>query len=261
MGSICYWVDIIDKKALTLVFLPGLTADHRLFDKQIAYFKGKYNLLVWDAPGHAASWPFDLQFSLADKADWLYQIIEKEELTSPILIGQSMGGYVGQAYAQQYPAAAKGMIIIDSAPLQLKYTTRIELWLLKRMEPVYYYYPWKLLLHTGTKGVATSKYGQELMRNMMITYQNDKKRYAALSGHGMKILAEAIEKDLPYHIPCSTLLICGKQDRAGSCIRHNKAWHKTTGIPIEWIDQAGHNSNTDQPEKVNRLIEKFIETL
>jgi pimeloyl-ACP methyl ester carboxylesterase len=44
------------------VFLPGLTADHRLFDKQVAYFEGKNNVLVWDAPGHAASWPFSFTF-------------------------------------------------------------------------------------------------------------------------------------------------------------------------------------------------------
>lgn len=25
-----------------------------------------------------------------------------------------------------------------------------------------------------------------------------------------------------------------------------------------WIKNAGHNSNTDQPDEVNRLIEKFI---
>lgn len=29
----------------TLIFLPGLTADHRLFDKQIEFFEGIYNVL------------------------------------------------------------------------------------------------------------------------------------------------------------------------------------------------------------------------
>jgi pimeloyl-ACP methyl ester carboxylesterase len=57
------------------------------------------------------------------------------------------------------------------------------------------------------------------------------------------------------------LLICGEQDRAGSCIRYNKAWHKKTGIPIAWIRGAGHNSNTDQPETVNRLLEQFTAKL
>ncbi|MGI6508365.1 MAG: alpha/beta fold hydrolase [Saccharofermentanales bacterium] len=34
-----------------LVFLPGLTADHRLFDKHIEYFESRRNGFVWDAPG------------------------------------------------------------------------------------------------------------------------------------------------------------------------------------------------------------------
>ena len=41
-GTIHYWIsEQINIERETLVFLPGLTADHRLFDKQIAYFEGK----------------------------------------------------------------------------------------------------------------------------------------------------------------------------------------------------------------------------
>ena len=43
LGKIHYWVHLISPNAITLVFLPGLTADHRLFEKQIVYFEGKYN--------------------------------------------------------------------------------------------------------------------------------------------------------------------------------------------------------------------------
>ena len=32
------------------MFLPGLTADHRLFEKQIEYFEPGRNVLAWDAP-------------------------------------------------------------------------------------------------------------------------------------------------------------------------------------------------------------------
>ena len=39
-GQIHYWVSgKPETHNLTLVFLPGLTADHRLFKKQIEYFK------------------------------------------------------------------------------------------------------------------------------------------------------------------------------------------------------------------------------
>lgn len=261
LGNIHYWVNIMNKDAVTLVFLPGLTADHRLFDKQIAYFENKYNVLVWDAPAHAASWPFKFEFDLMDKAKWLDEILVQEGVKHPVIVGQSMGGYVGQAYAELYPRKLKGFVSIDSAPLQRKYVTGIEIWLLKRMEPVYYYYPWKSLLKTGTKGVAVSAYGRKLMHEIMMTYDGDKKRYAQISGHGMKMLAEAMEKDLPYEIKCPALLICGEKDMAGSCIRYSKAWHKETKIPIAWIKDAGHNSNTDKPEIVNELIEKLVSQL
>jgi pimeloyl-ACP methyl ester carboxylesterase len=258
LGTIHYWVNIVDAEKPTLVFLPGLTADHRLFEKQIEYFEGRYNVFVWDAPGHAASWPFEFDFDLADKAKWLDEILAMENITSPVIAGQSMGGYVGQMYSQLYPEKLKGFISIDSAPLQRKYVTSMEIWLLKRMEPVYYYYPWKSLLKTGTNSVAVSTYGRKLMYEIMMTYDGDKKRYAKISGHGMKILAEAMEKDLSYEIKCPALLICGEKDMAGSCIRYNKAWNKETNIPIAWIKNAGHNSNTDKPEEVNVLIEKLV---
>lgn len=98
LGKIHYWVHLISPNAITLVFLPGLTADHRLFDKQIVYFEGKYNILFY------------------------------------------------------------------------------------------------------------------------------------------RLLAEAVEKDMPYEIKCSALLICGEQDKAGSCVRYNKVWHK----------KYGHTAGMDQ---------------
>ena len=261
-GTIHYWVNhTAEHHKPQLVFLPGLTADHRLFEMQTAYFEGKYPLLVWDPPGHAASWPFAFTFQLSDKAEWLDEILKQEGFEDPLIIGQSMGGYVGQVYAELYQQKLKGFISIDSAPLQREYVTAAEIWLLKRMEPVYRYYPWKQLLKTGTSGVSETEYGRRLMHEMMMVYDGDQERYVKLSGHGYSMLAEAMEADLPYEIRCPAYLICGRKDHAGSCIRYNKAWHRKTGIPIRWIEHAGHNSNTDAPEEVNAVIEQLAATL
>ncbi len=243
-GNIHYWTNEMADSSMTLVFLPGLTADHRLFEKQIEYFEDKYRVFVWDAPAHAASWPFDFSFDLRDKALWLDEIFQFEGIGSPIIIGQSMGGYVGQMYSQLFPDKLKGFVSIDSAPLQRCYVTAAEIWLLKRMEPVY--------------RVAESEYGKKLMRSIMMTYDGDQERYSKIAGQGYRLLAEAMEADLSYEIRCPALLICGEKDRAGSCVRYNRAWHKKTGIPIEWIKGAGHNSNTDEPDLINKLIEEFV---
>lgn len=257
-GEIRYWVNkSAESNSPQLVFLPGLTADHRLFEKQIAYFKGKNPVLVWDAPGHAFSWPFEFDFNLMNKAKWLDEILICEGFSNPIIIGQSFGGYVGQSYAELFPTKLKGFVSINSAPLQREYVSSIEIWLLKRMEVIYKCFPWRSLLNLGI-AVSTTEYGRLLMRSMMMVYNSNKDRYIKISGHGMKMLAGAFEANLSYKIQCPALLICGKKDCAGSSIRYNKIWHKKTGIPIEWIEDAGHNSNTDAPEKVNELIERFI---
>ncbi len=260
-GEIVYWMNDLNPERQTLVLLPGLTADHRLFNRQVAYFKDLYNLFVWDAPGHAASRPFDLEFNLADKATWLHEILDKHNIKNPVLVGQSMGGYVSQAFLQMYPSDAAGFVSIDSAPLQRQYVTKAEIAMLKRMEPVYKAYPWKALIVSGSKGCSTTNYGRILMDGMMHTYDDDPSYYAKLAGHGYKILADAMEADLPYEISCPAILICGKKDHAGSTKRYNKAWAKKSGLPIEWIPDAGHNSNTDKPEMVNVIIEEFVAAL
>ena len=87
-GNIVYWVSrVAEPEKPWLVFLPGLTGDRRLFEKQIESFEGKANLLVWDAPSHGESRPFDLIWMLDDLARWLKQVLDTEGVTEPILIG------------------------------------------------------------------------------------------------------------------------------------------------------------------------------
>ena len=84
-----------------------------------------------------SSRPFTYNYSLSDMAQWLDKILTKEEIYNPIIIGQSMGGYLAQMYMELYPDKIKGFISIDSAPLQKSYMTAVEIWLLERAEPLY----------------------------------------------------------------------------------------------------------------------------
>ena len=77
-GTIAYWVSrAAGSRQPWLVFLPGLSADHHLFDKQLEHFTGAYNCLVWDAPAHGLSRPFVLTFSMQDLAQSLHDIFER----------------------------------------------------------------------------------------------------------------------------------------------------------------------------------------
>ena len=255
-GRIVYWRNQPRPDRPHLVFLPGLTADHRLFDKQIAFFEDSYNVLVWDAPGHGLSRPFDLDFSLMDKAAWLHDILLLEQMERPVLVGQSMGGYVGQCYMEKYPGSLSGFISIDSAPLQRRYVSAAEIWLMKWVGPVYRAYPWKRLKKDGARGCAETEYGRTLMYAFMDDYT--KKEYCDLAAAGYRMLARAYEADLPYLLDCPALLLCGEEDKAGSTKRYNKKWAEQARLTLAWISGAGHNSNTDRPELVNDLIREFL---
>ncbi len=259
-GKIAYWISrVSDPNAPWLVFLPGLTADHRLFDKQIEYFEGKANMLVWDAPNHGASRPFELSWSLDDKARWLKEILDREDVDHPILVGQSMGGYVSQVFMDLFPGVAAGFVSIDSCPLQRRYYAAWELAALKYTKLMYLSIPWKALVKIGSNGISASTYGRWLMRQMMLSY--GKREYCELAAHGYDVLADAVEADRPYRIECPWLLVCGTRDAAGSAKRYDRAWEKHTGNKINWIEGAGHNSNCDAPHEVNALIENFVRAL
>lgn len=256
-GEIHYWVNHVQNEKAWLVFLPGLTADHHLFDKQIEALGSKYNCFTWDAPAHGLSRPFELKFSMQDMAAYLNHILEKEGIERLILIGQSLGGYISQVYMEMYPDSVSGFISIDSCPLKRKYYTGWELALLKHTKWMYLSIPWKLLIKWGSNGTAVTEYGRQLMKQTMESYQ--KKEYCELADHGYRILAEAVELNKDYTIKCPVLLLCGERDAAGSAKSYNRRWTKQEGYPLIWLADAGHNSNTDVSDRVNQLIEEFVE--
>lgn len=259
LGDIHYWTGGPGAGCPWLVFLPGLTADHRLFDRQVEAFESQHNCLVWDAPAHGLSRPFALKFSMGDMADYLHAILEREGVERPVLVGQSMGGYLSQAYMERYPGRASGFVSIDSSSLKRKYYTAIELCLLKHTEWMYRAFPWRLLVRVGTGGAATSEYGRALMKYFMESYE--KREYCALADHGYRLVAQAVEAGRTYELRCPTLLICGERDGAGSAKRYNREWTRQDGLPLVWVPGAGHNANTDAPELVNGEIEKFVSSL
>lgn len=256
-GSVVYWTSRVeDPQADWLVFLPGLTADHTLFYPQLDYYADRAHCLVWDAPAHGASRPFDLNFTMFGYADYLHQILELEGAGFVVLVGQSLGGYISQCFIERYPEQVRGFVSIDSAPLQRSYYSSWELALLHHTYTMYMMFPWGFLKDYASKNIAMSPDGQANMRAIMDSYE--KKEYCRLTAHGYNMLAEAVEQELPYEIPCPVLLFCGEEDRAGSCKRYSKAWAARTGYPLHWLPNAGHNSTWDAPDLIHEAVDRFL---
>ena len=259
-GEVAYWVDTsAGSDAPWLVFLPGLTADHTLFDAQVGHFAGKANCLTWDAPAHGASRPYPLGFSMDDLARILHGILGSEGVARPVLVGQSLGGYVSQSFIDLYPGEAAGFVSIDSAPLKRQYYPTWEVKALRHTKGIYQAVPWALLKPWGSWGTATTERGRANMRSFMDSYS--KREYVDLAAHGYRMLADAVEAGRVYDIDCPVLLLCGERDRAGDVKVFNRKWAVGEDIPLVWVPGAGHNSNVDAPLFVNSRIEGFVTSL
>lgn len=259
-GEVAYWIDVsVGPTSPWLVFLPGLTADHTLFDAQMAYFSGRARCLVWDAPAHGESRPYPLDFTMDDLAHIMHDILETEGVERPVLVGQSLGGYISQAYLDLYLGKVAGFVSIDSAPLKRKYYPTWEVKFLRHTKGMYQSIPWALLKPWGAWGAATTERGRTNMLSFMDSYT--KREYVDLAAHGYRMLADAVEAERTYDIDCPALLLCGEKDHAGDVRSFNRKWTAGEGIPLVWVPGAGHNSNVDAPDFVNAQIEGFVASL
>lgn len=249
-----------------LVLLPGLTADRSMFAPQLAYFIERMGrpaspvggVLAWDAPAHGASRPYPLAFSLDDCADILHGILAENGVAAPVLVGQSFGGYVAQAYLRRYPDTVAGFAAIDSASLDRAYYTAAELWLLRHTRLLYRSMPWKLLVKCGVAGTACTEAGRGNMAEMMAAYA--KRAYCDLATHGYRMLADGVRaagRGGSGDFGCPMLLLCGEHDRAASTKRYMRAWAHRSGLAFRWVPDAGHNANVDNPAFVNEELERF----
>ena len=74
----------------------------------------KYKVIMPDLPGFGQSALIAEPLSMELYAEFLRAICKKEEVSSFILLGHSMGGYVTLAFAQKYPKLLAGFGLLNS---------------------------------------------------------------------------------------------------------------------------------------------------
>ena len=100
-SPIAYYIDDSAKKEW-IVFIHAAFVDHRMFEKQFEFFKGKYNLLAVDILGHGKSIKIKKGDSIENMSDWINQIFEKHNITKAHFVGVSLGAVFIQDFANKY---------------------------------------------------------------------------------------------------------------------------------------------------------------
>ncbi len=98
-----------------LVLLHGYCEDRTLWHQMATSLSKNHTVICPDLPGFGESTPFAQEsFSIDDFAEELHRLLEESGITQCVMIGHSMGGYVGLAFAEKYPEMLAGFGLFHS---------------------------------------------------------------------------------------------------------------------------------------------------
>ena len=255
-GNVYYWVSRHGNPfAQCVIFLHGLIASHILFDRQLAYFSRNNTVIAWDAPAHGKSRPYS-DFSYFGAAEELKTIMDTEGINKAILVGQSMGGYVAQIFAEKYPDRVSAFIGIDTCPFDTSFYSGASMWLLRQVGWMSRLYsPKSLKEKIARRCTYTDKAYKDMISNL------DELTGREISGL-LKLGFSGFVKELhDIALPCPAMLIVGEHDKVGNVLKYNLKWHEKQNYTLQIIPNASHNSNSDNPEECNKLIDEFLSEL
>lgn len=255
-GTTYYWLDgNRSKDSRCIVLTHGMAADHTMFDKQVEYFSKEYKIIIWDVPLHGESRPY-AGFSYHNVAQELNCILNKEEIDKIILVGQSMGGYVCQEFAIQYPKKVIAFVAVDTNPFGHYYYSKWERYILTKVGSMSSCFPYNILIKSIAKGATKTEYAYQNLYNSISKLSKKEIIFIMDMAYGEFLNRKETAKfDFPV------LLIVGDSDNTGYVKKYNQKWAEKEGYPLKIINNAAHNSNVDNYEEFNYAVAKFLSKL
>lgn len=249
-SPIAYYVDDSADKDW-IVFVHAAFVDHRMFDKQFAYFSGKFNLLAIDILGHGNSVRTRKGDSVEKTAEWIDRIFTKHNIASAHLVGISLGAVLIQDFANKYEnkvlsLACFGGYDINSFDMKkLKANSKNQT---KMMMKALFSIKW--FAKANKKISAYTSEAQAEFYEMNIQFKKSSFRY--LSGL-QKLVNKYPKKQRQYKL----LVGCGEHDIPEEIEIVNE-WAQNENCDKIILKGAGHCVNMDAPQEFNELLENFL---
>jgi len=252
-GNIHYWIGgNQNQDAKCIVFIHGMTADHTMFDRQVDYFSQEFKVITIDLPLHGKSRPY-MNFSYQNAVHELLKILDTENLSQVILVGQSLGGYVCQEFAINYPKKVQAFIGIDTNPFGHYYYPKWQRCILLNVGNLSSLLPYKLLINSIAKGATRT---DDAFNNMYDSVSRlSKNEIVYIMDISYKNFLERKET-VPFDFP--VLLVIGEKDNTGNVKKYNREWATRDGYPLAIINNAAHNANVDNYSEFNSVLEAFL---
>ncbi len=239
-----------------LVLSHSLACSTGMWEGQIAAFKDRYRVLVYDTRGHGQSAAPKGPYTLEGLADDLAALLKELRVAKPHFVGLSMGGMIGQTFALKHPGVLASLTLADTtsrypAEAAATWQDRIRVAETKGMEPLvqatlerWFTEPFRKRQIPTVEKIATSIRTTPVPGYVGCCHAIPK----------IDVTARLQELKLP------ALVICGEQDPATPPAMAREIQQHLPGAQLALIPQAAHLANIEQPEAFNRALGGFLRT-
>jgi ABC-type branched-subunit amino acid transport system permease subunit/pimeloyl-ACP methyl ester carboxylesterase len=106
---------------LAILCIHGNSACKEAFARQFAAFRASHRLIAFDLPGHGVSENSDPEtaYNVPAYADVAEDVLAALGVEHPIVLGWSLGGYVGLELTARAPSRFSGLCITGTSPLNM----------------------------------------------------------------------------------------------------------------------------------------------
>jgi len=101
-------------KGRAVVLLHGFLGSAQIWENAIGSLSKQYRVIAIDLPGHGGSDCFGYIHTMELNAKCVKAVMDHLRLKKYVIIGHSMGGYTGLAFADMFPDNLKGLCLYHS---------------------------------------------------------------------------------------------------------------------------------------------------
>ncbi|HUZ75373.1 MAG TPA: alpha/beta fold hydrolase [Stellaceae bacterium] len=233
----------------------GLATDMSMWDELTDALKDRYRVLRYDARGHGGSAATEGDYMLDQLVADAVGILDAFDVEQTHFAGLSMGGMIALGLMLDYPQRIKSAVIADSRHTTTPQFT--EAWLTRA----------EAARKGGIDAVVDSTISRwsstGLAERNPAAVKRMEKMIRNTSALGYRGCAAALAR-LNYghrlsEILTPTLVICGTEDHGAPPENTRQMHAMIKGSRFLEIEQAGHISNIEKPEKFNAAVARLFD--
>jgi pimeloyl-ACP methyl ester carboxylesterase len=263
------WMNIIDMgSGEPVIFIHGLSGCWQNWLEQLPLFARDHRVIAVDLPGFGQSEMPAEEISISGYADAIDELMDKLDIETARIVGNSMGGFIGAELAIQHPERVERLVLVAAAGLSIEsIRTERTTGLRHRAENIVFF----TLGHIASRSATVALRPRLRAALLMTVAAHPAKLPGPLAaqqvlGSGKPGFSDALEamcryplRDRLEKIACPTLIVWGEKDILVPV--------KDAAIFEELIPDSrkiiykdtGHVSMMERPERFNSDVKAFLD--